>query len=120
MTRTLRLSLLGALVIQLYVLYLYVPGNAPSLAVPHLDKVVHAAVFALPAALAVLARCRPALVGLALVVHAPVSELVQHLVLPARSGDPWDLVADLFGVVLGLAAGQLSLAVGAAPHRSPR
>ena len=42
-----------------------------------------------------LAGLRPAyLVGL-LALHAPVSELVQHYLLPNRSGDPWDAVADL-------------------------
>ena len=44
---------------------------------------------------------RWALVGL-LALHAPVSELVQHFLLPNRSGDPWDAVADLGGVVLGV------------------
>jgi hypothetical protein len=66
------------------------------------DKVVHALLFLLPTVAGLLAGVRPSyLVGL-LALHAPVSELVQHYVLPNRSGDPWDAVADLSGVVLGV------------------
>jgi VanZ family protein len=66
------------------------------------DKVVHALLFLLPTVAGLLAGLRPAwLVGL-LALHAPVSELVQHFLLPNRSGDAWDAVADLSGVVLGV------------------
>lgn len=66
------------------------------------DKVVHGLLFLLPTVAGLLAGVRPAyLVGL-LALHAPVSELVQHYVLPNRSGDPWDAVADLSGVVVGV------------------
>ena len=37
----------------------------------------------------------------ALVSNAVVSELVQHFVLPQRSGDPLDSLADLIGVAVG-------------------
>jgi len=73
--------------------------------VPWTDKVVHVLLFGVPTVLLLLARPRrvhPALVVGALAVHAPVSELLQHLVLPHRSGDVWDAVADLGGVVLGV------------------
>ncbi len=33
-----------------------------------------------------------------------MSELVQHFLLPGRSGDPWDAVLDLVGVGVGAAA----------------
>jgi VanZ family protein len=46
-------------------------------------------------------------------IHAPVSELVQHFLLPGRSGDVWDAVLDLVGVALGAAA----LVVGARLRR---
>ncbi|RIK09621.1 MAG: VanZ family protein, partial [Acidobacteria bacterium] len=36
-----------------------------------------------------------------LVVHAVVSEPLQHLVAPVRQLDPWDAVADLVGVGAG-------------------
>lgn len=89
-----------ALVLQVVVLYApEVPG--PPSPVPHGDKVIHALVFALPVLVAGLGRRGwwplVAVVGL---VHAPVSEIIQHVVLPQRSGDPWDVVADLVGTAL--------------------
>lgn len=65
------------------------------------DKVVHLALFA---ALAGTARWRfggGPLVLLAVAAYAPVSELVQGALLPDRSGDPYDVLADLVGVALG-------------------
>ena len=99
----------AALLLQTYLLYAYVPGPASGITIPHLDKVVHVGMFALPAFLGVLARLRLWLVGLILVVHAPVSELVQHRYLPGRAGDPADLIADLVGIGLGLVLGLLVL-----------
>ncbi|SES09062.1 hypothetical protein SAMN05216199_1934 [Pedococcus cremeus] len=66
------------------------------------DKVVHVLLFALPAAAGLLASLRPAYLLVPLALHAPLSELVQHFLLPNRSGDPWDAVADLSGVVVGV------------------
>ena len=37
-------------------------------------------------------------------VHAPVSGLAQHALLPGRSGDVWDVVLDLVGVAVGATA----------------
>jgi hypothetical protein len=77
------------------------------------DKAVHVLLFLAPTVAGLLAGVRPAyLVGL-LALHAPVSELVQHYLLPNRSGDPWDAVADLSGVVLGVT----SVVVGRALRR---
>ena len=77
------------------------------------DKVVHVLLFAAPTVAGLLAGVRPAyLVGL-LALHAPVSELLQHFLLPNRSGDAWDAVADLGGVVLGVT----SVMVGRALRR---
>ena len=81
---------------------------------PNFDKLVHSTIFALPVMFALLARLPlwpvVAVVGL----HAPVSELIQWRLLPHRSGDPWDVVADLVGVTLGALAAHLAL------HRRPR
>jgi VanZ family protein len=66
------------------------------------DKVVHALLFLAPTVAGLLAGVRPAHLLVPLAVHAPVSELLQHFVLPLRSGDTWDAVADLGGVVLGV------------------
>jgi VanZ family protein len=77
------------------------------------DKVVHVLLFLAPTVAGLLAGLRPAyLVGL-LALHAPVIELVQHYLLPNRTGDPWDAVADLGGVVLGVT----SVVVGRAQRR---
>jgi VanZ family protein len=66
------------------------------------DKVVHVLLFALPAAAGLLAGLRPAYLLVPLALHAPLSEALQHFVLPNRSGDPWDALADLSGVVVGV------------------
>ena len=88
-----------ALAVQLMVLYApRAPAGPP---VNGFDKVIHLSIFAAPvfAALMVGIRARWVLVVLAL--HAPISELFQHFVLPHRSGDVFDAMADLSGVLLG-------------------
>jgi hypothetical protein len=72
---------------------------------PGVDKVVHVGVFALVALTGVRARVPLRWLAGALVIHAVSSELVQHWLLPRRSGDPGDVVADLVGVGLGMALG---------------
>lgn len=99
----------GLVLLQVWALYLYVPGPSGAPVVPHADKVVHALIFAAPAAVGVMAGFRPWLVAVALVVHAPLSELVQHRFLLGRAGDPWDAVADVVGVAVGLAVGLLAV-----------
>ncbi|MGO4599512.1 VanZ family protein [Terrabacter sp. 2RAF25] len=91
-----------AVVVQLCVLYWpVVTIEGP---VSWTDKVVHLLVFAVPtyAVGRALGSLRTAVVAFAL--HAPVSELVQHFLLPGRSGDVWDAVVDLVGVALAAAA----------------
>lgn len=96
-----------ALVAQLVVLY--VPDPPSDIPAPAgSDKLVHFAVFAAPALLGVLAGLRPLWLGAALAAHAVLSEVVQHLLLPGRSGDAWDALADLAGVAVGLAIGWLA------------
>lgn len=91
------------LTLVVHLVALYLPGSpeaGPSL-VPHLDKLVHVLLFGGPAFL--LRRLTTRWWPVALVaLHAPASELVQHRLIPHRSGDPWDLVADLVGVALGV------------------
>lgn len=102
--------LLFGLAVLAQLVVLYAPGTAAeSLAVPHADKIVHVAVFAA----VVVAGSR---VGLPLwllvavsVVQAVVSEVVQDALVPARSGDPVDVVADLAGVTLGILASRTRL-----------
>lgn len=96
--RWVRPALAVVLLVQLVILY--VPA-APSVGpVTWTDKVVHGLAFGVPAALMVLGRARRWWL-VALVLHAPLSEVVQHVLLPNRSGDPADVVADLGGVLLG-------------------
>ena len=66
------------------------------------DKAVHVLLFLVPTVVGLLTGLRPAYVVGALALHAPVSEVVQHVLLPGRSGDVWDAVADVSGVVLGV------------------
>lgn len=113
-----RIGFALAVVAQLVVLYApSTPDAAPS--IPGLDKLVHVAVFLLPALLGVLAGARAAWLAAALVAHAVVSELVQAVVLAERSGDGADAVADVLGVGLGLALG-LALRRRAAPRSLTR
>ena len=89
----------AAVVTQLLVLYWpVVTVEGP---VSWTDKVVHLLVFAVPtyAVGRALRSVRTAVVVFA--IHAPVSELVQHFLLPGRTGDVWDAVVDLIGVALG-------------------
>lgn len=105
MVRAMRWSLLAALLVQVALLYLYVPTPSGAASIPHADKVVHAAIFAAPALLGVLGGLRPWLVALVLAVHAPVSEMVQHYLIPGRFGDPVDMLADWAGIGIGLVLG---------------
>ena len=77
------------------------------------DKVVHVLLFLAPTVAGLLAGVRPALLVALLALHAPVSELLQDHLLPNRTGDAWDAVADLGGVVLGVT----SVVVGRALRR---
>lgn len=96
------LPALVALVVQLVVLY--APSGLGSGSFPHGDKLVHATVFALPVFFALLARLPGAAVVTVAALHAPGSEIVQARLLAERAGDPWDAVADLVGVGLGVLA----------------
>ena len=86
-------------VLSLYVLF-KPAGGGPTF-FEDSDKVVHLLLFAL---LAGTARWRfgPAKAALAAVAaYAVVSELVQGALLSSRSGDPYDVLADLVGVAIG-------------------
>ena len=116
-----------ALLVQVWALY--VP-SAPSVdtGLP-LDKVVHAALFALVTWLGLRLGYRWIIP--AMIAQAALSELVQWWFLPQRSGDIADLLADLLGVALAWAissrpasfAPRRRSAAGSAGHspdRTPR
>lgn len=92
---------LFVVVVAVHLAALYWPRVSVQGPVAWTDKVVHVTLFAAPALVGLLAGVRPAYLLVPLALHAPVSELLQHAVLPNRSGDVWDAVADLSGVVVG-------------------
>ena len=85
---------------QLWALY------APSLPdlgtswVPFADKIGHVIVFAL-ATWALLRVLDLRLVMVLMAIQLVVSEVVQGLFLPGRSGDVWDAAADALGIAVG-------------------
>ena len=87
-------------VLSLYVLFWPSPA-ASDVSVPGADKLVHAGLFLL---LAVTSRLRfgdlPQVLA-AVLGYAALSELVQALLLPTRTGDLLDLVADAAGALGG-------------------
>jgi len=83
---------------------LFSPSSGAAGRVPHLDKLVHASVFGLLVLTGVLRFGRPRLAVLAAAAYAVLSEVVQHVALPGRTGDPTDVVADVTGALLGLLA----------------
>ena len=103
-----------AAVAVLSLVVLFAPQGAGEPRFPHDYKVVHLALFAL---LAASARWRADRTAVLLVVcaYAPLSEVVQAVALPYRSGDPNDVVADLLGVALGWAGTGRALARLRAP-----
>jgi hypothetical protein len=93
-----------AVAVAVHLVILYWPRTAGPTDVTDLDKVVHAATFGSVAYLGLRAGLRarwwvPVVSG-----HAVLSELVQGLFLAHRSGDWHDVVADLVGVGMALAA----------------
>lgn len=95
-----RLALVGALVLNLVVLYAPDPGTAPGAGLS-LDKGVHAAIFALLTLAGLRAGLDPRWFLPAVLAHAVSSEIIQAVALPARAGDPVDALADAVGIALG-------------------
>ncbi|MFW6600516.1 VanZ family protein [Propionibacteriaceae bacterium Y2011] len=102
------LILLGivATIVQCY--GLYGPAGTPSAPGLPLDKVAHVLGFALPVGLFVAARIDWRWVAAVAVGQALVSEFVQGALLSERTADPLDLLADVIGIVLGVAGGRVS------------
>jgi len=98
-----------ALSVAVQLVVLYAPEGAGPGLFPQADKVVHLLLFLVPAALAVVAGFRRRAVGAVFAAQAVLSEVVQAVLLPHRSGDVLDAVADLTGVALGVLAGSLVL-----------
>ena len=82
-----------------------------SVGIPHLDKLAHAASFALVTWTGLRAGIVAWALSVALALHAGASEVLQHRLLTDRTGDPADVLADLTGVAA------VVLALGAASWR---
>jgi len=95
-----RAGFVAACLLQLY--GVYSPRQAaPDVGLPLADKFAHLFLFGSVAFLGLKAAVPARWLLVALVSNAVVSELVQHFVLPQRSGDPFDSLADLLGVAVG-------------------
>jgi hypothetical protein len=90
-----------AAAVALNLAIVYAPSAPGGPALPHVDKLVHLIVFALVAWSGRLAGLDMRWLLPLLAAHAVASELVQHYLLPDRSGDPWDVLADCLGVAIG-------------------
>ncbi len=88
-------------VLALQLIVLYAPDVAGGPGGKGLDKVIHALIFAAPALAALMLGIRARWALCILAAHAPISELIQHFLLPHRQGDVLDVMADLGGVLLG-------------------
>ncbi len=95
------LAVSAALAVAVQLVVLYAPRAPGSPLFPGSDKVVHVLVFAVPVLLLLLAGAPERVVLVLLALHAVVSEVVQGALLPDRSADPLDVVADLVGVAVG-------------------
>ena len=96
------LVLAVALAVNLALLYWpRAPGPGVLDRVPELDKVVHLATFAAVSWAGLRAGLSPRWWLPLLAGHAVLSEVLQHALLPHRSGDPFDAVADIVGVLAG-------------------
>lgn len=98
-----RAALVAALACHLLVLYIPRVPTPGGPGIPGADKVAHVVVFALVVAAALWVGLPARWVVPLALAHTVISELVQHLWLPGRSGDVWDVVADVLGVLLGWA-----------------
>lgn len=86
---------------NLYGLYAPSQPGPSALMFPGFDKVAHLLSFALVMAAGVVVGLRPVVLAGVLLVHAGASEVIQHLWLADRTGDPVDVLADVTGIALG-------------------
>jgi hypothetical protein len=82
---------------------LFAPASDVPASPPGVDKVVHGLLFLVLALTGRWAGIRQSLLGVALVGYAVVSELIQGLTALDRSMSVGDWLADVVGVVVGLA-----------------
>ena len=95
-----QIAFVVALIVQVWALYWpHQPSVGSGLP---LDKVVQFGLFFIVSYAGLRAGfSQPIVVGVML-GQALLSEIIQHFLLPERSGDVWDLVADVAGVTVAL------------------
>ncbi len=104
-----------AVVVLVSLAVLFAPASDVPSAPPGVDKVVHGLIFLALAVTGRWAGIRASLLGAVLVGYAVVSELVQGLTPLDRSMTVGDWLADVVGVVAGLALWALILRRQAVP-----
>ncbi|MFT3877968.1 MAG: VanZ family protein [Propioniciclava sp.] len=90
-----------ALALQLWGLYTTSPPDAGGLWFPGMDKIVHVVLFAAPTWALLRVVPKPWMALVPMLVHIPVSEMIQFFWIEGRSGDLLDGLADLLGVAVG-------------------
>ena len=105
------------LVVLVSVVVLFAPAGDVPAAPPGVDKLVHLLLFAALAGTGRWAGIRPSVLAVGLTAYAALSEVLQAVTPLARSGSVADLLADLAGVVLGIAGWHVGPALrrGTAP-----
>ena len=91
-----------ALGVHFWGLYTPSPPDAGPLSFPGLDKLAHVVLFAVPtwALVKVVPKAWMAIVPM--ILHVPISEVVQATLLSATRGGEWlDALADLVGIAVG-------------------
>lgn len=96
-----RLALGAALLVHLTALYLPRVPEGIQVQTQGADKVVHVAVFAAVLLTGAWSGIPARWSVPVLIAHAFLSEVIQHLALPGRSGEWGDVAANLGGVALG-------------------
>ncbi|MBK8468885.1 MAG: VanZ family protein [Candidatus Phosphoribacter sp.] len=94
-----------ALVVLVHLVALYWPRVEMPDAPSGTDKLAHLLLFGVPALLSVVTLRQPWPFLAVLSLHAPLSEWLQSTLLPSRSGDLIDSLADLAGVAIGVLLG---------------
>lgn len=90
-----------ALALQLWGLYTTSPPDPGPLSFPGLDKIVHVVLFAVPTWALMRVVPKPWMALAPMLLHVPVSELIQHFWIAERGGDVLDALAGLLGVAVG-------------------
>lgn len=91
-----------ALGLHLWGLYTPDPPDPGALSFPGIDKLAHVVLFAVPTWALVKALPKAWMGIVAMVIHVPVSEVVQATFLAGSRGGEWlDALADLVGIAVG-------------------